>query len=330
MFDTLLMFLWLRIQVSVKPMGAGNIIELLYDKVMFIRNSQEAARQHLSATIPESPDYLEVFDNWIADHGIASLAVVKIGGGIIQDRDLFASSIRAISELSSLGYYPTIVHGGGPQISERLLAVEGKPQFIDGLRVTSLRAVGHIALALSGVNDLLTGDLRRAGIEAVGLSNVFEAEYLDPTKYGEVGSVTAVDTTAIIEVISRRKVPVIGCLAHLATHDRFLHDKFLNVNADDAAAALVRSLHPLKYISFTPPGGVRVNDRIISKITPSIANDLQAASLLSIGMLKKVNEALSLIQSHDVTEVVIVHPQHLMDELFTKKGHGTIITGIDN
>ena len=66
---------------------------------------------------------------------------------------------------------------------------------------------------------------------------------------------------------------------------------------------------------------------LIRHITAVQAQRLNASGQLDGGMYKKVVEALRLVQSGAVSKIVIVHPRHLIEELFSEDGYGTIITG---
>lgn len=249
-----------------------------------------------------------------------NLMVIKIGGGVISDPDLLGASVEAIGKLPSLGYVPIIIHGGGPQISESLKAIEGEPQFVDGLRVTSKLSIGTITQSLIEVNNALTTRLRESGTSATGLMDVFEAEYLNRNTYGHVGKVSKVNLPRIQQIIERGEIPVISCIASHVT------DGYLNVNGDDAAAALVKALHPLKYISFTSTGGVLdANGDVIKVITPSIFETMIHDGSIDGGMLKKLKEAFGLISEGATESVIIIHPQYLAQELLTKGSYGTTI-----
>jgi N-acetyl-gamma-glutamyl-phosphate reductase/acetylglutamate kinase len=256
------------------------------------------------------------------DKGAGSLIVIKVGGGIIEDAELMQDCIEAIGRLVGLGYFPVIVHGGGPQISQALESLHEDSVFRDGLRVTSQQAISLVAQALTDINQALVHSFTRHGIPATGLSDVFLAEHLDQEKYGEVGRVIHVAKESIEQALSAYSLPIVSCLAHDGTGVP------LNANGDDAAAELVAALRPLEYASFTPTGGVNGTDGgLIRHITAVQAQRLKASGQLDGGMYKKVVEALRLVQSGTVAKIVIVHPRHLIEELFSEDGYGTIITG---
>lgn len=272
------------------------------------------------ADSPYARSVLTEFKNYQAHHRGYPMMVIKVGGGIVDDADLFDDCIKAIDRLVSLGLYPVIIHGGGPQISSMLESIGEKARFCDGLRVTSEVAIAVVAETLASINDIFVQQLEAKGVEAVGITRAFDATYLDRSKYGEVGRITDVHKESINQAISRQNVPVVSCLA-------FMEGRPLNVNGDDAAAKLVSLLRPLQYISFTPTGGVIGSDgAVIKHLDHSLAKEMYSSQLLDGGMYKKVQEALTLIDKGTVEKIIIVHPHHLIDELFSESGYGTIIS----
>ena len=62
--------------------------------------------------------------------------VIKCGGRILLDPDLFNNFINDITVLKKLGLTPIVVHGGGPRIKKKLDELNIETKFIMGLRVT--------------------------------------------------------------------------------------------------------------------------------------------------------------------------------------------------
>ena len=63
--------------------------------------------------------------------------VIKYGGNVLIDRDVFNNFVLDINILNKLGLSITIVHGGGPRIKRELDKKKIVSKFIDGLRVTT-------------------------------------------------------------------------------------------------------------------------------------------------------------------------------------------------
>ena len=56
--------------------------------------------------------------------------VIKCGGSVLVDQNLFNIFIKDITTLNKLGFIPIVVHGGGKRISNRLNELGIKNKFI--------------------------------------------------------------------------------------------------------------------------------------------------------------------------------------------------------
>ena len=79
--------------------------------------------------IKEVSKYIQKYKN--------ELIVIKYGGNVFIDRDIFNNFILDISILNKLGLSIIIVHGGGPRIKRELDKSNIKSKFIRGLRAVS-------------------------------------------------------------------------------------------------------------------------------------------------------------------------------------------------
>jgi len=107
--------------------------------------------------------------------------------------------------------------------------------------------------------------------------------------------------------------------------------KFLNVNADLAAAAMAKKLQVSKLIYLSDVPGVMRDPTdeasIIPTITPELAAKLISEGIISGGMLPKISSALDALD-HGVHKVHFIdgrQPHSLLLEIFTKSGIGTQI-----
>ena len=78
--------------------------------------------------IKEVSKYIEKYKN--------DLIVIKYGGNVFIDRNIFNNFITDISLLNKLGLSIVVVHGGGPRIKRELEKFNIQSKFIGGLRVT--------------------------------------------------------------------------------------------------------------------------------------------------------------------------------------------------
>ena len=99
--------------------------------------------------INEVTKYIEKYKN--------DLIVIKYGGNVFIDRNIFNNFITDISVLNKLGLSIVVVHGGGPRIKKELDKSNIKSKFIRGLRVTDEKIVNIVESVLIDFNkDIVT------------------------------------------------------------------------------------------------------------------------------------------------------------------------------
>ena len=67
--------------------------------------------------------------------------VIKCGGRVLLDPELFNIFINDVTVLNKLGLKPVVVHGGGPRIKKKLDELNIETKFIMGLRVTDEKVI---------------------------------------------------------------------------------------------------------------------------------------------------------------------------------------------
>ena len=100
-------------------------------------------------SIGEVRKYLEKYND--------EYIVIKCGGSVLVDKNLFNIFIKDINTLSKLGFIPIVVHGGGKRISNKLNELGIKSEFIKGLRVTEKETIEVVEQVLANIQtwDLL-------------------------------------------------------------------------------------------------------------------------------------------------------------------------------
>ena len=139
-------------------------------------NSRETILRLLStiASRREINQYLNLFSSVSAPQ----FAVIKVGGAIItQELETLAS---ALSFLHSVGLFPVVVHGAGPQLN-RILQQRGvEPQYIDGIRITDKETLEVARKVFLEENLKLVEALENLGTRARPIiGGVFQGTYLD-------------------------------------------------------------------------------------------------------------------------------------------------------
>ena len=79
--------------------------------------------------------HLRIFASSAHPSQPAKFAVIKVGGGVLAQRDELALSL---SFLARVGLYPVVLHGAGPQLNQILEGEGVRSEYIDGIRVTGM------------------------------------------------------------------------------------------------------------------------------------------------------------------------------------------------
>ncbi|MBS9781186.1 MAG: acetylglutamate kinase [Gammaproteobacteria bacterium] len=265
----------------------------------------------------EVNQYLKVF----SDVDSLRFAVIKVGGGVIQDN--LPELSAAITFLHRLGLRPIILHGAGPQVDVALKNAKIDCEKVDNLRVTTEEVMSVARPIIYDINQQLVAMLESRGIRARSIQHgTFTASFLDKKRYGLVGEIDSVNTNTIKQAIAADAIPVLTCLGETSA------GQVLNINADIATRELVWAIKPHKIIFLTPTGGLLdANERIIPAV--SLDNDYETLinePWVHSGMQLKLHQINEILQKLDVSSSVSITSAHnLSRELFTHRGAGTLI-----
>src|SRR2546426_8929100 len=215
--------------------------------------------------------------------------VVKIGGNALDRPEWVAACARALAGLG-----PSVVgQGGGQPVrawSRRLgLPVEQR----DGLRVTTPEIAQLVEMVLGGpMNRLLVTALRTAGLDAIGLSGVdgglLSAQLLqNGTALGEVGEIVSVRASLLQSLLLAGLTPVVAPVApSLAAPVRPL-----NVNADQAAAAIAAALGAQELLFVSDVPGVTVEGITQPTLAAAEIEPMIEGGIATGGMAAKLRAA---------------------------------------
>ncbi|OGU01635.1 MAG: acetylglutamate kinase [Gemmatimonadetes bacterium RBG_16_66_8] len=210
------------------------------------------------------------------------LRVIKVGGAELEVAawlERLAMGIRAVRPA-------VVVHGGGRRISAWQERLGLKVEKVDGVRVTppEVADVAHMVLSGPTQADLVRA-LRAHGVEAVGVSGAegyLTVELVDPARMGRVGRVTGVDVEGLRRLLASGFTPVIAP----ASADE--HGAAVNVNADEAAAAVASALGALELLFVSDVPGILHDGRVLPFISAEAVEDLVARDVITDGMVAKV------------------------------------------
>ena len=262
--------------------------------------------------------------------------VVKYGGNAMTDLKLQQQFAHDVVMLKLVGLDPVVVHGGGPQIEQRLKQLGIKSEFVQGMRVTDAATMDVVEMVLGGtVNKDIVTLINQAGGKAVGLTGqdgaFIRARKLlmpNPEKPGEtidlgmVGEIESIDPSVIDTLEAGGFIPVVAPIGVGSDGQSY------NINADVVAGKLAQILKAEKLVLLTnTPGVLDKAGNLLTNITPRDIDAMLADGTLSGGMLPKIASALDAARSG-------VHGVHIIDgrvehalllEILTDQGVGTLI-----
>lgn len=221
------------------------------------------------------------------------MRVIKLGGRVQSDPALPGGLARAWAALPSM----VVVHGGGDEVSALQEAFGRTSQFVDGRRVTAVEDLELLRMALSGsANQRLVAAMVGAGVAAVGISGedagMLQATAEARATMGEVGTPETVNPALLLHLLTGGFCPVVSPLAR----DRDSSGGgVLNVNGDDAAAAIAVAIHASELLLISDVEGVLVNGVALAQLDPDAARALIAAGIARGGMAAKLEAALSAL-----------------------------------
>ena len=220
--------------------------------------------------------------------------VIKIGGRPQSDPSLAALVAEAWDAVKGM----IIVHGGGDEVSALQTRLGTHAQFVDGRRVTSAQDVELVRMALSGTaNKRLVSSLVREGVRAVGLSgedaSLIAATPVDAAKMGHVGAPQRVNSSLLEHLIDGGYLPVISPVSRNVGHEL---GPALNVNADDAAAAIAVAIEAASLTIVSDVPGVLVGEQTAATLTVARARTLLDEGGATGGMRAKLSAALTALE----------------------------------
>ena len=267
--------------------------------------------------IKEVSKYIEKYKN--------ELIVIKYGGNVFIDRNIFDNFIADICLLNKLGLSIVVVHGGGPRIKRELDKSNIQSNFIRGLRVTDKRIIDIVERVLIDFNNDIVSSLEKMGSKAVSINtkknNIIEV-VSEAKELGFVGLPNKINNKILLDIIKQNRIPIVSPLGldeNNQTH---------NINGDTAAMAVAKSLKSRRLLLMTNVDGVLNKEKkLIAEISSSEILEMIKDETINSGMIPKVNACLTAV-NNGVTAAGIINgtKQHsCLWEIFSDKGSGTLI-----
>ncbi|MEL4305077.1 acetylglutamate kinase [Methanococcoides sp. LMO-2] len=270
-----------------------------------------------------------------------SVMVIKVGGHAMVNPSVMSDIIQDVVLLRFVGIHPVIVHGGGPEITEKMERMGKKPEFVGGLRITDDETMEIARMVLVGnINTKIVSLIGKHGGKGVGLSGkdgkmimakkkatqkIMIEDVEHDVDLGWVGETEIINPELINIVTANDYIPVISPIAMDAEGNA------LNINADTVAGDLADALHAKKLILMTDvPGVLRDQSDTSSRISRISVDDVEPLieeDVIGGGMIPKMRSAkASVLGGVERVHIIDGSVSHsVLLELFTDKGIGTMV-----
>ena len=267
--------------------------------------------------INEVTKYIDKYKN--------DLIVIKYGGNVFIDRNIFDNFITDINILNKLGLSVVVIHGGGPRIKRELEKSNIQSKFIRGLRVTDKKIIKIVESVLIDFNEDIVSSLEKKGSKAISIhtkkNNIIEI-IPEQEELGFVGIPKKINNDVLLNIIKQNEIPIISPLGLDKNNQAY------NINGDTAAMAIAKSLKSRRVLLMTNVDGVLDKEKkLIEEISSSEILKLIKDETITEGMIPKINACLDAV-NNGVTAVGIINgtKQHsCLWEIFSDKGSGTLI-----
>lgn len=251
------------------------------------------------------------------------LTIVKVGGAVVEDE---AQLSQLLKDFSAIEGNKVLIHGGGRRATQVAASLGIESKMVGGRRITDADMLSVVTMVYGGlVNKNLVARLQANGVNALGLTGAdmdvirsHKRPIKDGVDFGFVGDVDRADGEMLSRLIKAGITPVMAPL----THDGQGH--ILNTNADTIASETAKALAPYYDVtliySFEKKGVLRNpddDDSVIPTITRADFEQYKADGTISGGMLPKIENALSAIDS-GVSRVIITLATAIDGESGTK------------
>ncbi|MEM0331386.1 MAG: acetylglutamate kinase [Archaeoglobaceae archaeon] len=266
--------------------------------------------------------------------------VIKIGGHAMVDKEMLEDTIKDILLLNYVGIKTVVVHGGGPEITEKMEKLGIKPKFVEGLRVTDEATLEVVEMVLDGKtnSEIVTTFIRNGG-KAVGLSGkdglllIAKKKQMKMRKgeeevivdLGYVGETELVNPQILDILLENEYIPVVSPVAS------DLNGKVYNLNADTVAGDIAAAIKAKKLIMLTDVPGIlrdpKNPESLIKYIKLNELEKLIAEGTIKEGMKPKVEAVIRALKGGvEKAHIIDGSRKHaILLELFTREGIGTMI-----
>jgi acetylglutamate kinase len=211
--------------------------------------------------------------------------LLKLGGRVAGD------SVGLALDRHAAGDEVVVVHGAGAQITAELAARGLATRFVRGLRYTDAPTLAVVRESLVDMGAELCAALGRVARHLVGDEIGLEA--VPVAGLGLVGQPVPCRPRAVEDVLRAGWIPVVTPVAVGP----------LNVNADEAAAALATGLGAERLLFVSDVPGVYLDGGVAPRLQADDADELLASGMLDGGIVPKLLAATRAARNGIAAEI---------------------------
>ena len=286
--------------------------------------AKEISLDEIKKFWPEKAPDINTVQKYISKYEKEKI-VIKYGGNVLIERDVFNNFILDINILNKLGLSVIVVHGGGPRIKRELDKKKIKSKFIDGLRITDKNIINVVEKVLIDFNNDIVSNLKKLGSNAISFhtkeNNIIEVKP-EREELGFVGIPNKINSKLIEDTINQNQIPIVAPLGIDKNKQTY------NINGDTAASAIAKELKSRRLLLMTNVEGVYDDQKkLISEIKPFDLENLIKWKVVQGGMIPKIKNCVDAVEN-GVRGVVILDgrkPHSILHEIFSDQGSGTLI-----
>lgn len=237
------------------------------------------------------------------------LAVIKVGGGILEDVESLSGFLDRFVALPG---FKILVHGGGRVATKLSEQLHIKSKMVDGRRITDSDTLDVVTMVYGGlINKKTVAALQARGCNAGGFTGadmnlvIAVKRPVAAIDYGFVGDVKQVNGEMLDILLKSGITPVIAPL----THDG--GGQMLNTNADTIASEIAGAMSGKYEVSlvfcFEKPGVLSDpgnDDSVIPQLNPSSYQSYKEKGSIHSGMIPKLDNSFDALQK-GVKQVII-------------------------
>ncbi len=248
--------------------------------------------------------------------------VLKIGGSVLNDLKLLPHLIGDVVFMKKVGIDVILVHGGSRQLNKAMVKKGLKPEYVDGLRVTSKNVLDIAADCFYNISLIIKKEIEDRGYKGVifDRNSGFVRSTLKNQNLGYVGEPKQVDVEKLY-ALSKDTIPIVSAITSGISSD----DIGFNVNADNVAGIIASRIKAEKLILMTDVDGVMDNHhQLLSSLSVRETEELIENGIITGGMIPKVGTCLTALKNGTKKcHIVKGSVTSFIDEILTDKGVGT-------